>query len=340
MTRDSSDHPSRDWRLRQPYRPRTLLALIAGAILLSISFTHVGLHRGVADTGQAIGKGVEFVQQALPIRLEVARRVERLIQLGEMRPSAGVHSTTAPPPDDSSPLDPDDLPAFSYIEDRPSNPRVADSPVEPFYVERFGYLVKCFWLMVDTIEMAIWGTLLAIFLAIPLGFLAARNYTFGAATYHGARAACSLVRAIPELIVALILVIMYGPGPVAGILALGFHTSGFLGKFFADDIENAPPGPQEALRSTGGNRAKVLYLAVLPHVLPQYIAYIQYILERNVRTATILGLVSAGGIGFELMARFKNGEYDAVATILIIIFLTVFALEHLSQRIRNRLIRQ
>ena len=125
---------------------------------------------------------------------------------------------------------------------------------------------------------------------------------------------------------------------MAGILALGFHTSGFLGKFFADDVENSPPGPQNALRSTGGNRVKVLRLAVLPQVLPQYVAYVQYILERNVRTATILGVVSAGGIGFELMARFKNGEYDAVATILIIVFVTVFALEHLTQRLRARLI--
>jgi len=345
MTRDSTEQPpdrrSEDWKLRQPYGSRTLLVLIAVAILLSISFVHVGLHRGVANTGQAVGKGVEFVQQALPIRLEVARRVERMVQLGEMRPPDGTASPAgAPGPGDGERIDPDDLPMFSYIEDRPQNPRIADSPVEPFYVERFGYLTKCFWLMVDTIEMAIWGTLLAILLAIPLGFLAARNYTFGAVTYHGARAACSLVRAIPELIVALILVIMYGPGPVAGILALGFHTSGFLGKFFADDIENAPPGPQRALHSTGGNRVKVLYLSVIPHVLPQYVAYVQYILERNVRTATILGLVSAGGIGFELMARFKNGEYDAVATILIVIFITVFALEHLTQRMRNRLIRQ
>jgi phosphonate transport system permease protein len=192
--------------------------------------------------------------------------------------------------------------------------------------------------MVDTIEMAIWGTLLSILLALPLGFFAARNYTTGPIAYNLSRALCSLVRAIPELIVALILVIMYGPGPVAGILALGFHTSGFLGKFFADDIENAEPGPQQALRATGGNRVKVLRLAVLPQVLPQYVAYIQYILERNVRTATILGVVSAGGIGFELMARLRNGEYDAVATILIIIFISVFALEQATQRLRARLI--
>jgi phosphonate transport system permease protein len=329
------------WKLRQPFGPRLILILIVVSVLMAISFTRVELHRGVAQTGGAVGRGLEFVKQAWPVRFEEARRVERMVQLGEMR------ARGAQPPDPSDRdararwdrmIDPDDLPRFSYIEDRPVNPRVAGSPVEPFYVERFGYLRKCVSLMIDTIEMAVWGTILSVLLAIPLGFFAARNYTTGPIGYNAARALCSLVRAIPELIVALILVIMYGPGPVAGILALGFHTSGFLGKFFADDIENAEPGPQQALRATGGNRVKVLRLAVLPQVLPQYVAYIQYILERNVRTATILGVVSAGGIGFELMARFKNGEYDAVATILIIVFISVFALEQATQRLRARLI--
>jgi phosphonate transport system permease protein len=306
------------WAVKKPFPPRLLIALLVAVIALGVSFTRMGLHRGVMDTPQAMEKGVDFARQAWPIRLEIARRVERMVQLGEMR-------------------DPSRLPMFAYIEDRPVNPHLVDSPVESFYVEPLGYLEKCLWLMLDTIEMAIWGTLLAIFLAIPLGFFAARNYAPSTWMYTLSRGLCSLVRAIPELIVALILVIMYGPGPVAGILALGLHTSGFLGKFFADDIENADTGPQEALRSTGGNRIKVLRIAVLPQVLPQYVAYIQYILERNVRTATILGVVSAGGIGFELMARFKNGEYDAVATILIIVFITVFALEHGSQYLRKKL---
>lgn len=328
------------WKLRKPLSLRVLVLLVSCTILLGVSFTRMGLHRGVADTGDALDKGAEFLTQAWPIRLEIARRVERLVELGEMR------DPRATPPDPDQPeawqrwqrmLDPHDLPWLSYIESRPVSPDMAGSPVEPFYVERFGYLEKCFFLMVDTIEMALWGTLLAIFLAIPLGFLAARNYTPARWLYGLARSLCSLVRAIPELIVALILVIMYGPGPVAGILALGFHTSGFLGKFFADDIENSDPGPQQALRSTGASRVKVLRIAVLPQILPQCVAYIQYILERNVRTATILGVVSAGGIGFELMARFKNGEYDAVTTILIIVFITVFLLEHLTQSLRARL---
>jgi phosphonate transport system permease protein len=329
------------WKLRQPFGPRILLILLGVSVVMAISFTRVELHDGVVNTPGALGRGADFMTKAWPVRLEEARRVERMIKLGEMRPPGAV----APDPSDQAAvqrwermIDPGDLPLFARIEDRPINPRMAGSPVEPYYVERFGYLRKCASLMIETIEMAIWGTILSVLLAVPLGFFAARNYSTGWVTYQGARALCSLVRAIPELIVALILVIMYGPGPVAGILALGFHTSGFLGKFFADDIENAEPGPQHALRATGGNRVKVLRMAVLPQILPQCVAYVQYILERNVRTATILGMVSAGGIGFELMARFRNSEYDAVSTIIVIIFITVFALEQLTQRLRARLI--
>lgn len=331
--------PAPAWQLRQPYGPRTILILLACAVVMAVSFTRVELDRAVAQTGDAVGKGVDFVTQAWPLRLENARRVERMIQLGEMRPPGAV----APPGDVAARerwqrmIDPADLPLFSYIEERPSQPHRADSPVEPFYVERFGYLGKCLSLMLDTVEMALWGTLLAVLLAVPLAIAGARGYTSGRWLYLGARGVCSLVRAVPELIVALILVVMYGPGPVAGILALGLHTSGFLGKFFADDIENADPGPQEALRATGGNRIQVLRLAVLPQIMPQVIAYVQYILERNVRTATILGVVGAGGIGFELMARFRNGEYDSVATILLVIFLAVFLLEQATQALRKKL---
>ncbi|HWN69597.1 MAG TPA: phosphonate ABC transporter, permease protein PhnE [Haliangium sp.] len=336
----AGSRPAPAWQLRQPYGPRTILILLVCAVVMAVSFTRVELDRAVAQTGDAVGKGLDFVTQAWPLRFENARRVERMIQLGEMRPPGGV----APEESDRAArerwqrmIDPADLPLFSYIEERPSQPHRADSPAEPYYVERFGYLSKCLWLMLDTVEMAIWGTLLAVFLAVPLAIAGARNYTWARWLYVGARGVCSLVRAVPELIVALILVVMYGPGPVAGILALGLHTSGFLGKFFADDIENADPGPQDALRATGGNRIQVLRLAVLPQIMPQVIAYVQYILERNVRTATILGVVGAGGIGFELMARFRNGEYDSVATILLVIFLSVCLLEQATQTLRKKL---
>ena len=201
-----------------------------------------------------------------------------------------------------------------------------------------GYLRRVLIKMWETIEMAFWGTLLAVLIAMPLGVLGAANYTPHRAVYAVARALCSFNRAMPELILALIFVLMYGFGPVAGILALGLHTSGFLGKFFADDIENADPGPQRALRVTGATRLKVLRFAVLPQVLPQYYAYLQYILERNIRTATVLGIVGAGGIGTELKGRWDIFDYGHVSTILLVIFLTVMLLEFLTQRLRARAI--
>jgi phosphonate transport system permease protein len=140
---------------------------------------------------------------------------------------------------------------------------------------------------------------------------------------------------MPELIVALFLVLIFGFGPIAGVFALAIHTSGVLGKFFADEIENAPNGPQLALKASGASTFKVLRYAVIPHVLPAAIGFIQYIFERNIRTASVLGIVGAGGIGMELKGRWDLFDYSHVATILLVIFITVVALELISQRLRK-----
>ena len=166
--------------------------------------------------------------------------------------------------------------------------------------------------------------------------LAARNYSPHPIVYNISRSWLSFHRAMPELIVALFLVLIYGFGPIAGVLALAIHTSGVLGKFCADEIENAPKGPQMALSSAGANSLKVLRYAVLPHILPACIAYVQYIFERNIRTATVLGIVGAGGIGMELKGRWDIFDYGHVATILAIIFITVVVLEFFSQKLRNK----
>ena len=122
------------------------------------------------------------------------------------------------------------------------------------------------------------------------------------------------------------MVLAFGFGPAAGIMALGLHSAGFLGKFFAEDIENADVGPQDALIALGAAKWRVLKLSVLPQVMPQYVAYILYILDRNLRMATVIGLVGGGGIGQELKGRFDLFEYGHVTTIIIAIFLVVFIL--------------
>jgi len=192
--------------------------------------------------------------------------------------------------------------------------------------------------MLTSLEIAVWGTLFALAAGVPLAYFGARGYAPNRFFYVLSRFTSSFFRAVPELVSALIFVLVAGFGPVAGVLALGFHSAGFFGKFYADDVENAERGPQEALFAVGANKLKVLRRAVLPQVLPQYIAYTQYILERNVRMATVIGIVGAGGIGVELKGRFDTFEFDHVSTIILVIFATVILLEQLSQRVRGRLI--
>jgi phosphonate transport system permease protein len=205
-------------------------------------------------------------------------------------------------------------------------------------VQPLGYLGRVALKMVETLEIALWATLLAVLVSAPLAFWGAANYAPNRYVYGAARGAVSFLRAVPELISALFLVLAFGFGPVAGILALGFHSAGFLGKFYAEDIENADRGPQEALAALGASKLKVLCTAVLPQVLPQYVAYTLYILDRNVRMATVIGIVGAGGIGQELKGRYDMFNYGHVTTILIAIFITVLVLDQLSARIRKRLI--
>jgi phosphonate transport system permease protein len=203
-------------------------------------------------------------------------------------------------------------------------------------VEPFGYLWHVAVKMLETFEIAIWATLLAILLSAPLAWCSAKNYTPNRVVYTLARSLVGMFRAVPELVSALFLVLAYGFGPIAGVLALALHSAGFLGKFYAEDIETADDKPQEALRAIGANKLKVMRFAVLPQVMPQFIAYTLYVLDRNVRMATVVGLVGACGIGQELKGRYDMYNYAHVGTILIAIFLTVLVLDRLAARLRSR----
>jgi phosphonate transport system permease protein len=244
-------------------------------------------------------------------------------------------------------FNPDDLSWFARVETRETTTQrineetlqleSATETTEVLY-EPLGYLKTVMGKMIETLEIALWGTILAVSLSIPLAWFAASNYSPNRVTYTLARGVSSLLRSGPELIVALFLVLAYGFGPIAGVLALGLHAAGFLGKFYAEDIENADKQPQEALEAIGAGKIKTVLYAVMPQVLPQYVAYTAYILDRNLRMATVVGLVGAGGIGQELKGRFDMYDYGHVMTILIAIFLFVFVLDQLSARIRARMI--
>lgn len=323
-----------EWRLRHPFRLRTLLYLLAAAVCLALSARRTEVDRAVELTleGMAYATGLSddaevaagwnnFFESAFPLALAEKREVSRIQD-----------------------FDRDDLPLFSHLITEPEREynfetrQFEVTGEKEILVEPIGYLTHVVWKMVETLEIALWGTLLALLLSIPLAWFSTRGYTWNHGTYFLARALCSFLRALPELIVAIFFVLLYGFGTIPGVLALGFHCAGFFGKFFADDIENADPGPQNALRSTGAGQVKVFRFAVLPQATPQFLAYIQYIMERNVRTATILGIVGAGGIGLELKGRLDLSDYAHVSTTLLVIFVTVFLLEQLTQAVRSLLI--
>lgn len=328
MNQPRERYNSDNWELQRAITPKLIGILLIVVLFVAWSARNTEMDRAALENVQAVGAiigvgeskvvsgATGFIKKAFPFVLASRTDTRRL--------------------DD---FDPTQLPLFTHLETvaEQEYDLMTDSYSEihtQYLVHPFGYLIRVMAKMWETVEMAFWGTLFSIMISLPLGILSARNYTPNKAVYTGARGLLGFHRSMPELILALFFVLMYGFGPIAGIFALAMHTSGVLGKFFADEIENAPPGPQEALRSGGAGRLKVLRFAVLPQVLPQYVAYVQYVFERNIRTASVLGIVGAGGIGMELIGRWDLFDYSHVATILLVIFITVMLLEFLTQRLR------
>jgi len=200
----------------------------------------------------------------------------------------------------------------------------------------FSNFESLFFSMLETIEIAILGTFLAIVISIPIALFSARNLTPNFFIFLIARTITIFFRAIPEFIMAMILVIAIGFGAMPGVLALGFHTMGFLAKFYAEDIEHVNKCPIEALKSSGASKRQVIAFAIIPQIIPSFIANNLYILDRNVRMATMLGIVGAGGIGYELQSSFRMFEYQRVSAIIIIIFITIFLIDHISSFIRSK----
>lgn len=187
---------------------------------------------------------------------------------------------------------------------------------------------------IETVQIAIWGTLLAIVLAVPVCFLAARNISPNLAVFHFMRQVLNIARGINEIILALIFVAAVGLGPFPGVLALALHGAGMLGKFFAESIEDIDPGPIEALRSTGAGPIQIIVFGVIPQVITAWIAVILYRFETNLRQATVLGMVGAGGIGFELVGSMKLFQYQDTATCILVIVAMVMTADYISSKLR------
>jgi len=187
---------------------------------------------------------------------------------------------------------------------------------------------------IETVQIAIWGTLLAIVLAVPMCFLAARNISPNIAVFHFMRQVLNIMRGINEIILALIFVAAVGLGPFPGVLALALHGAGMLGKFFAEAIEEIDEGPLDALRAAGAGTLQRIVFGVLPQVLPAWIGVVLYRFETNIRVSTVLGMVGAGGIGFELISSMKLFAYEDTAACVIVILILVLAADLMSSKLR------
>lgn len=192
--------------------------------------------------------------------------------------------------------------------------------------------------LLETLAISILGTFISTLLCIPFAFWAAVNMSRSKAVSGSGKMVLSFIRAIPEIILALMFIKAVGPGSFAGVLALGLHSVGMLGKLFADEVENMDNGPVEALVSAGANRLQILWFAVIPQVLPGFLSYTLYRFEINMRSAAILGVIGAGGIGTPLIFALSTRNWDRVGIILLGIVILITVVDMISGAIRKRLV--
>lgn len=206
--------------------------------------------------------------------------------------------------------------------------------LEDFLEPNFRYWRSYLDLMLETVQMAVWGSLLSIIFAVPFGLMCSANLA-PSWVYFPFRRIMDAFRAINELVFALIFVAAVGLGPLAGVLALAIHTTGTLAKLFSEAVEAIDPRPVEGIRSTGSSRVQEIVFGVIPQVLPLWISYSLYRFEANVRSATVLGIVGAGGIGMSLSESLRGFDYGSGAAILIIILITVSLLDIFGSLLRK-----
>jgi phosphonate transport system permease protein len=189
----------------------------------------------------------------------------------------------------------------------------------------------------QTLQIAIVGTAIAAVLALPVGFLAARNVS-PPWLFYGARSVLNLFRAIDTLVYALIFVAAVGLGPFPGVLAVVAYTATVLAKLYSEAIEAIDPGPVEAVAATGATRLQLLRWGVLPQLVPQFLSFTLYRFETNIRAAAILGFVGAGGIGFYIQTYLRMLNYPAASTVLLVLIVLVMVVDFASSRLRARLV--
>lgn len=191
------------------------------------------------------------------------------------------------------------------------------------------------WQCVVTICIALWGTMLAMMISVPLGLLGARNLSPHPVVYFAVRRVMDLLRAVNEFVFALMFVTAVGLGPFAGMLALGIHTGGVLGKLLSETIESIEPGQVEGVAATGAGRLHVIAFGVVPQVLPNFLSYVLLRFESDIRSASVIGMVGGGGIGFYLWDTIRSFKDQEAATVILLIVAMVMFIDVISSRIRR-----
>lgn len=216
--------------------------------------------------------------------------------------------------------------------------KMADFIAHLLVTPDWNYIPQLLSKMLETIEMTILGTAIAVVISAPLSLLAASNATPHPLVYRLTRDLLSLMRALPELVWALVFVSAVGLGPLPGVMALSFVTVGFMGKFFAESIEVVDTKAVEGVRAHGAGWLQVRLFAMLPQAMPDFVGTLMYILDHNLRAAAILGLVGAGGIGYDMVMAMRLFQYDRLILIALAIYVVVTLLDRLSDQLRSRII--
>lgn len=194
--------------------------------------------------------------------------------------------------------------------------------------------------LLETINIAAASTLLGAIIGLVFSLLATRGLAYWPRAIPVFRRVMDILRAMPEIVIALVLIFILGGGPVPAMIAIALHTIGALGKLFSEVNENVDMKPVEGLASVGANWTQRMWLAVIPQVSPNYLSYALLRFEINIRASAILGFVGAGGIGYDLRNAMSwgKGRYDEAAAIFILLFLTIVLVDQASSWARNRLV--
>jgi phosphonate transport system permease protein len=191
------------------------------------------------------------------------------------------------------------------------------------------------WQCVVTICIALWGTVMAVAISVPLGLLGARNLSPHPAVYFVTRRVMDVLRAVNEFVFALMFVTAVGLGPFAGMLALGIHTGGVLAKLLSETIESIEPGQVEGVAATGAGRLHVIAFGVVPQVMPNFLSYVMLRFESDIRSASVIGMVGGGGIGFYLWDTIRSFKDREAATVILLIVAMVMLTDVVSSRVRR-----